>query len=157
MHRVLQSDCWELPERQRGDTQPFCVSHVVIYVNTVSIKLTLRSVLYKHFCNLCVVVSEVTECAGTSNKDKDSRQRDKTSLNVSLPNQHAVWYLHVCHVCVLPQAFQYPASVWRPAESDFKMLQGEHRKDSVLLEHRLSLHAVCGQRQESKTSDLSHC
>lgn len=51
----------------------------------------------------------------------------------------------------LSQAFQYPASVWRPAESDFKMLQGEHRKDSVLLEYCLGLHAVCGQRQESTT------
>lgn len=51
----------------------------------------------------------------------------------------------------LSQAFRYPAGVWRLAESDFKMLQGEHRKDSVLLQYRLGLHAVCGQRQEGTT------
>lgn len=41
--------------------------------------------------------------------------------------------------------------MWRLAEPDIKMLQGEHGKDSVLLAHRLCLHAVCGRSQESTT------
>lgn len=54
----------------------------------------------------------------------------------------------------LLQAFQLPAPVWRPAESDTEMLQGERRKDSGLLRHRLRLHAVCEQRQAGATLTL---
>lgn len=32
---VLQSDCWELPEGQRGDTQPLCVSKNTVSTNVL--------------------------------------------------------------------------------------------------------------------------
>lgn len=51
------------------------------------------------------------------------------------------------------QAFQLPAGLWGLAEPDLKMLQGEHRKDSGLLEHRLGVHAVCARCQEG-TAEL---
>lgn len=45
VYRVLQSDCWELPEGQRGDSKPFCVSSslfLYIYINAIIIcKLTI--------------------------------------------------------------------------------------------------------------------
>ncbi len=70
-------------------------------------------------------------------------------------NKQTNMAFHICmsvfFLCALSQAFQYPAGVRRLAESDFKMLQGEQRKDSVLLRYRLGLHAVCGQHQEGTT------
>lgn len=69
---------------------------------------------------------------------------------------HCVWInaVIICKISflnnlnTLSQTCQYPAHLWWLAESDFEMLQGEHREDSVLFEYRLGLHAVCGQRQE---------
>lgn len=57
----------------------------------------------------------------------------------------------ICSLFALRQAGQHPASMWRLAESDFKMLQGEHGEDSVLLEYRLGLYAMCGRCQEGMT------
>lgn len=63
-----------------------------------------------------------------------------------------IYPVYLCvRVCVF-QAFQLPTSLRGLAEPDFKMLPGEHRKDSGLLEYRLSIHAVCGRCKEGTAS-----
>lgn len=66
-----------------------------------------------------------------------------------------VSYFHSVSFCFVCQTFQLPAGLWGPAEPDFKMLQGECRKDPGVFRYRLSVHAVCGSRQEGTAKPLT--
>lgn len=69
---------------------------------------------------------------------------------------HAVLWPDLPVPCAAPQALQCAASVRRLAESGPKMLQGERRKVSRLLWHRLCLREVCGEREQSTAADGSN-